>query len=149
MNTSQLQRKATALINLDTRRRAHHRALSSLHDTLLPSLEAHEARGLKMWRKLKKLETEARQQTVAQNNGDGLAPSYFQAFEDRITADVAKVFGGKLPEGFMVNHDPRGYALKIRTARCNDGVANVAESIPHGMETDWGGYGLLAAEISI
>jgi len=137
---SALQSKAAALLNLDRRRRAHHAALSSLHSSPLPSQEEHEQRGLQMWRKLKKLETEARQQTVAQNNGEELAPGYFQAFEDRITAEVSKVFGGTLPDGFFLNTDGRGHTLKLN---CDKTV------IPDSMPRDMGGDGILAANISL
>ncbi len=151
MNPSTLQRKAAALINLDTRRKAHHRALSSLRDTLLPSLEAHEQRGLKMWRKLRRIEAVAHDATTAQCNGEryGSQPyreddesgnSPLDIFFDGIEADVAKVFGGKLPEGFRINHDPRGFALKLDSDRT---------TVPEGMQTDWGGDGILAAEITL
>lgn len=33
--------------------------------------------------------------------------------EKEITEQVKKVFGGTLPEGFFINLDPRGYALKL------------------------------------
>ena len=41
----------------------------------------------------------------------------------------------KLPEGFFINFDPRGYALKIKE-----------NQVPEGLETDWGGYGILCPE---
>lgn len=140
MNPSTLQLKASALLQLDQRRKAHHRALSSLHASPLASQEEHEKRGLFMWRRLKRLESEARQQTTAQNNGKSLAPGYFQAFCDRITADVAKVFGGTLPDGFFINTDSRGHALKLN---CDKTV------IPDSMPCDMGGDGILAADISL
>lgn len=152
MKPTTLQIKASRLLALDSRRKAHHRALSSLHASPLPDLteshyeaaflmrRAHETRGLAMWRKLKRLESEARQQTVSQNNGTGLAPGYFQAFCDRITADVAKVFGGTLPDGFSINTDGRGHALKLN---CDKTV------IPDSLPRDMGGDGILAADISL
>lgn len=54
----------------------------------------------------------------------------------KIEAEFLAVFG-HFPEGFFVNQDPRGYALKID----NDDAA-----IPEGIHTDWGGYGCLAPE---
>jgi len=54
-------------------------------------------------------------------------------FADRIRKDVSALFGGKLPEGFKMNWDPRGYALKI-------------DNPPAGFYRDWGGYGILAPE---
>lgn len=44
---------------------------------------------------------------------------------------------GRVPTGFFVNTDPRGYALKIET-----------EHTPTGIHRDWGGYGILAPDLS-
>lgn len=63
--------------------------------------------------------------------------------DDKRTASiekaVARIFGG-LPSGFFVNRDPRGYALKI------DKEKRSTLSLPEGMQSDWGGYGILAPE---
>jgi hypothetical protein len=63
-------------------------------------------------------------------------------FDRRYTAieeSVKKLFGGSLPPGFFINLDPRGYALKID---------NTKVSLPMGINTDWGGYGILAPDFS-
>jgi hypothetical protein len=57
--------------------------------------------------------------------------------KDRARRRAAAIFGGKLPQGFFINGDPRGYSLKI------DGAA-----VPQGLETDWGQYGILAPELT-
>ena len=57
--------------------------------------------------------------------------------DEEIHTRVANQFGGQTPAGFQLNGDPRGYALKIDPAKAK---------IPTGMQTDWGGYGLLAPE---
>lgn len=54
-----------------------------------------------------------------------------------IFKSVRAQFGGKLPDGFQLNGDPRGYALKLDPAKCK---------LPTGIQTDWGGYGILAPE---
>lgn len=147
MKPSTLQQKASALLQLDARRKAHHAALSSLHASPLPTQEEHEKRGLAMWRKLRRIETLAHDATTAQCNGERYGSQPFReddetgnspldVFFDGIRADVAKVFGGTLPTGFMVNHDPRGAALKTETP-------------PEGMYRDFGGYGILAADINL
>lgn len=51
---------------------------------------------------------------------------------------------GKLPPGFFVNSDPRGYALKID----NESPEGKALIDAVGLQTDWGGYGLLSPEIT-
>lgn len=58
---------------------------------------------------------------------------------DRLERRVKRVFGGVLPAGFFFNHDPRGYALKIKQ-EFNETGSN------RTFTTDWGGYGLLAPD---
>lgn len=132
------------------RRALHHAALAQL--STLPNAD-----GLKMWRKLRKIESEAHDAATAQCNdaaygsqpfrkdclpdgseGTEEQPTPWNIYSDSVRARVAAVFG-KLPAGFRFNQDPRGYALKID--KDTGGV------IPDGMVTDWGGYGLLAADI--
>jgi hypothetical protein len=59
-------------------------------------------------------------------------------------ADELEKLLGKLPPGFFVNGDPRGYALKIDN-ECAEGKALIAACKLH---TDWGGYGILSPEIT-
>jgi hypothetical protein len=136
---------------IDSRNR-HHAALATLANK--PASE-----GLSMWRKLRRIETIAHNAATAQCNaapygGQPFRPDYlpdgsegteenltpWEVFSESIRAKVAKVFGGELPKGFKFNQDPRGYSLKIDKDKC--GI------IPQGMETDWGGYGLLAPELN-
>jgi hypothetical protein len=73
-------------------------------------------------------------------NGD-IQIEDFNEIEKVIVEDVQKLFNGKL-QGFFVNTDPRGYALKIK-----DKV--VREVYPEArLHTDMGGYGILAPEIT-
>lgn len=59
-----------------------------------------------------------------------------RVFSAQIRDKVEKVFG-YLPEGFFVNGDPRGYALKLETG-----------SVPYRLHEDWGRYQILAPEIN-
>ena len=136
-------------------RAMHHRALSSLAE--------NNQDGIGIWRKCRRLEAVARQITTAACNGDGIRlygwpvsgklgwskmicdldfhTDYDKAHDlavDRITACVRVIFG-KVPEGFFVNFDARGAALKIEP--------EVARN-KYGLQTDWGGNGILAAEIN-
>lgn len=148
MNPSTLQLKATRLLQLDQRRKAHHRALSSLHASPLPTQEEHEQRGLRMWRRLKRLESEARQQTISIGNGTGLsftrasvqAPglSEWDHFEDCLRSQVSRIFGGVLPPGFYVETDWREPALKLERK-------HTLEAFP----TDRAGNGILCGKVSI
>lgn len=60
---------------------------------------------------------------------------------DRVSRDatvcVRNVFG-RIPDGFFVNGDARGCALKLDPDKT---------PIPEGMHTDWGRNGILAAQI--
>lgn len=98
-----------------------------------------------MWRKLRRLETEAHDAATAQCNGERYQSQPFRsdlemrAFKLTVRSQIITVFGGTLPKGFFVNGDPRGYALKLDPDKT---------TIPEGMETDWGRNGILAAEIN-
>lgn len=66
-------------------------------------------------------------------------------YEDRgdmevIKHKVEKLFNGNL-KGFFINHDPRGYALKITEIARNEYAAKGIN-----LYSDWGGYGILAPE---
>jgi hypothetical protein len=54
--------------------------------------------------------------------------------------NVQRLFAGKL-QGFFINGDARGYALKIKDSVMREQYREI------GLQTDWGGYGLLAPEI--
>jgi hypothetical protein len=128
----------------------HHAALASLYKGKRP------VQGLSLWRKLRRLEAEAHSAATAQCNGaayktqpfrpdwhpDGSEgteenPTPWEIYAETIRARVAAIFG-EMPQGFQFNLDARGYALKLDPDR---GL------IPDGMRTDWGGNGILAAEI--
>jgi hypothetical protein len=133
-------------IGLIKRRAIHHAALATL--STKPN-----ANGFTLWRKLRRLEMEAHDAATAQCNGAAFGsqpfrPDYgpdgeecedspWETYAETVRARVAAIFG-KLPEGFRFNQDARGYALKLNPDKVK---------IPHGMATDWGGNGLLAAEI--
>ena len=61
---------------------------------------------------------------------------------ENYSREVAFVFGGKLPDGFFVNGDPRGYTLKIDDAKMRDVYADI------NLHRDFGGFGILAPEIT-
>ena len=62
----------------------------------------------------------------------------YEAWKDRFVKKLAAKLGlDKMPEGFFVNSDPRGYSLKMQ-----------AGTFPDGLIADWGGYGILAPDFS-
>lgn len=107
----------------------HHRALESL--------ATNGKSGLSLWRALLRIERKAHGYATALCIRD-ISEAEQNRVEREIRESVRKAFGC-IPAGFHLNRDPRGYALKIDP----DNGAN----IPEGMRKDWGGYGILAAEI--
>lgn len=113
---------------IQRRRENHHKALESLATNGIP--------GLKLWRKLRRIENRAHGFATAYCNGR-IDSDDWELFQQEFTQSVKEAFG-QLPPGFFINSDPRGHALKLD---------NEKVEIPEGMEKDWGGYGILAAEV--
>ena len=110
-------------------------AQTSKHVDALASMHVDaDANGQRMYRALRRLEERAGRAAEDACNTPGGSKAW-PRIHDRIVRGVRRVFGGALPEGFFLNADPRGYALKID---------NEEATIPAGMVTDWGGYGCLA-----
>jgi len=63
----------------------------------------------------------------------------FNKWEEKLIPRLQKKLGvEKMPDGFFVNSDPRGYALKMRENSFQKG----------DLWTDFGGYGILAPDFS-
>ena len=135
---------------INARRAAHHAALETLR------ADGCETPGALLWKRLRRIESRAHNAATAQLNGEAYGtqpfrpdchedgtegtegnPTPWETYETATRAEVAAVFGGMLPAGFMFNQDARGYALKLRPG-----------TVPPGMSTDWGRNGILAADIS-
>lgn len=96
------------------------------------------------YRTLKTIENQANRIATNYCNGYIEGDEVDEALE-RIENRVKKLFGGTLPQGFFINRDPRGHALKINSGN-EAGQVHHPEYIPQGLHTDWGGYGILAPE---
>lgn len=59
-------------------------------------------------------------------------------FFDGIRKQVVKVLGKQAEDVFFINHDPRGYALKLKSEFCEG----------KNIHKDWGGYGILAPDFN-
>ena len=93
---------------------------------------------------LLRLEREAHRETVGQMNDDigeqcNEDGDYIESDKriEAIKEKVLKLFKGNL-NGFFINYDARGYAMKIKTEAIGD----------TGLYRDFGGYGILAPEIN-
>lgn len=144
MNTQTMTKRERRQIQLDR----HYAALVRL----AKACGSTKADGKKMSVALLKLEQEAHKGAEDYCNGvrfnDDNSDRDWQAFEDDIEARVTKIIGAEVP-GFFVNGDARGYALKINDKAMRDGSIVGTESRYKGvgLQTDWGGYGLLAPMI--
>ncbi len=117
-------------------RERHHKALAAL----AASLGVNNPDGLKLWKKL--FIIEYRIHKVCEDYCNGLID------EDRMDkecgmaeVEVIKVFGC-LPPHFVVNRDPRGYALKLSS----DDNGNQAPT-EFELVQDWGRNQILAPTI--
>ena len=112
------------------------RARAGHHEALKAMLPRGDSRtGLQLWRQLHRLERQANQTACQLCNGEieqDMADNVFAC----ISKKVAHLFNGTLPQGFFINRDPRGWALKLE-----------AGSVPHKLHEDWGRYQILAPEI--
>jgi len=90
--------------------------------------------GEQIWRALRRIEAEAGRLAVAYCNGE-IGEQEVNEQEEAIYAQVSRVLGD-VPKGFFVNHDPRGYAIKLQPG-----------SYSLGLHRDWGGYQILAPEL--
>lgn len=105
----------------------------------LESLGAED--GATAYRTLCRIEKDTSWLTTKMCN-ENVDEEFADKFAERIHKRVARVFGGNEPKGFFINYDPRGYALKIKSE------VNEIEGVRIIGYTDWGGYGILAPEIS-
>lgn len=124
--------KAERLAWLQRRRANHHKALESLAQQV-----GCQTDGLKLWRQLRRVESWAYSKSLAFCNGQ-IETEDWELVKVEARARLLKVFGGKLPLGIRINGDARGHALKLDSDKV---------TVPEGMERDWGGDGILAAEI--
>lgn len=90
---------------------------------------------------IKRLEHEANYAATRACNGE-ITDQEYSNLEMRYSNRAAMLFGGKLPHGFFINSDPRGYALKLN----NEAYAvNHPNDLPINYQ-DWGGYMIIAPE---
>lgn len=135
---------------------AHYATCERLASAL--GVPAAKADGKKISVALWKLERDARQATAAHCNGEvatvtapdgervtldfGSDEDAGEKLDKVVAARMLAIFG-KLPPGFFVNHDARGYALKIDPDNA-EGKALIEKCRLH---TDWGRNGILSPEI--
>lgn len=133
-NFSDLTKKERRAYRLEK----HYAALQSLYEVC----GGGTMTGKKLSLKLLQFENWAHQITTNQCNGTGNEAEQEKELEF-IETSVNAYFNYKL-QGFFINGDARGYALKIKDEFFKPGA--IYESIP--LHKDFGGYGILAPEIN-
>lgn len=124
---------------LQRRRENHHKALETLARQV-----GCETNGLTLWRQLTRLERWVYPYSLKHCNGEGVDGDQWEAIKEQARVKLAQIFGGRIPAGVFINSDPRGHVLKMD---CGD-AGSAGVKIPEGMDKDWGGNGILAAEIN-
>ena len=120
-------------------RARHHNALEKLARIINPNASKT---GVQLWRALNRVEKKAHRAATAYCNGE-ICCEDFHAAQGNAAASVEKIFG-RLPNRFVVNSDPRGYALKLES---DDTSGNLA--FPQlELERDWGNNQILAPEVN-
>jgi len=99
--------------------------------------------GKKISSKLRLIESKAHKDATDWCNGD-IDSEQWEVREIGYTVQVIKLFNNKL-DGLRINGDARGYTLKIESEFMNPHTGKYKDI---GLKTDWGGYGLLAPEIT-
>lgn len=90
-----------------------------------------------------KLERRAHSHAIRICNDSAYTQVAIDAEQDAVYCELSGIFAAKVPPGYFLNQDPRGYALKIDN-ETPEGAALIAAA---GMHRDMGGYGILSHEI--
>lgn len=98
---------------------------------------------VKLCRQLRRIEAKVSAVAVQLCNGPEMAPSEQETRLAACRKRLERVLGLKGPAVFF-NLDPRGYALKIDNER--EDYQERIRSV--GLHTDWGGYGIVAPDLS-
>jgi hypothetical protein len=109
--------------------------------------DATETDPVALCRKLRRVEHSISEWTLT-NCNVGVPEDVMDTECDKAQARVKKLLG-LTPEkaqeiGLRVNRDPRGYALKLS----DDWTRGYNETAALRLDTDWGGYGILAPDLT-
>lgn len=118
---------------VELHRKRHHLALETLAQRV-----GCKTPGLTLWRKLARLERKVSLACEQYSSDSAFGIERWEQVKADAKAELAKIFGGTIPNGVFINSDPRGHALKLD---------NEEVTVPEGMEKDWGQYGILAPDI--
>ena len=112
---------------------------------------AMERDPVKLCKKLRKLDLEAAQHTVAMCNGEGCDTIHEETLTI-IENKIAKLLANDPSTGVpvFINRDPRGYALKIddEWLTASMGRDKFYDTPARRLHRDFGGYGIIAPDLT-
>lgn len=111
--------------------------------------DASERDPVKLCKKLRKLETIAAEIGLQLCNGPELQLDEADKRVEAVLAKVNKLLGNAGSVPVFVNLDPRGYALKIDDEWLTAQRADHRTAYKAAIHRDWGGYGILAPNLSV
>ena len=102
----------------------------------------------KLFRRLRRLENKAHTITLALCNDSETDETQADKDLAEIRNKVRALFGGKLPQNFGINHDPRGWALKLFPPKNEKGIDTGKPASPFKLRRDWGDNQILAPDFN-
>ena len=109
-------------------------------ENLIRIFDLHGTDPVTLCKKLHSLEVQAHAVIEQYMNGEIDDPELDQYTEKKLIPALTRIIGGCNYAGkVFINHDPRGYALKLTEEATK-------EALDYGINIhrDWGGYGILA-----
>ena len=89
---------------------------------------------------LRRIETKGNRLATDYCNVEGFDPATLERHDKRTMKRLAELLPGLPAEAIHLNHDPRGYYLKIDDKYIRDNKIELYR--------DWGGYGIIAPEFT-
>ena len=143
------QRKKKRKAKMSTKKQRQAEQIKVHGENLLAIFpNATERDPIALCKKLRRLEAKAQAIALRLCNGPEYPGGYDEvdALTGAILAKVNAILGntGKNPVPVFINRDPRGYALKIKS----EYMAGAGWIAQWALMRDWGGYGIIAPEIT-
>ena len=135
-------------IRIELERVKHVRELAKLYKETTGKACPDVAR---LFRSLRRLECKASRITTDLCNGFKNPLAQINAekqLSETIPNSVKRLFGGRLPNNFRINYDPRGYALKLMPPENERGLIDKEKPASRfDLLSDWGSNQILAPDI--
>jgi len=142
---------ARQIVDAEQRRLDHANTLIRLFPNAEDS-DRHGDERIRICKRLRRVEGQLHRLAERYCDDVTLDTDWMEAEGERLIKLANRILGNAGPDALPViwNRDPRGYSLKIDTQVLNaQGAEGMREDVrASGIQTDWGGYGILAPEIN-